>query len=103
MDHEALHIAMYGRVVIIPASTEGEKVVRRFFNLVAFQLDLDISQVRMQRHRHRVGLWEADPLRAKIPPLLADPRRSVRKLFDNDDRTGPAQGSAARPNKTEKK
>jgi hypothetical protein len=50
LNHEPLHIAMYQRVVIVATRTQRKKVVRRLFGLFAFDLDLDVAQIGMQRH-----------------------------------------------------
>lgn len=45
--HEAFDVAMYQSIVVVPACTKSQEVIRCFLHILAVDFDLDVAQVGM--------------------------------------------------------
>lgn len=52
LDHEALHVAVEGRVVVVAGGAEGEEVEGGSLGGVAVHFDLDVAQACVECYRH---------------------------------------------------
>ena len=59
LDHEALHVAVEGRVVVVAGGAEGEEVEGGSLGGVAVHFDLDVAQACVECYRHFIGQSEA--------------------------------------------